>query len=114
MSFSLDARSGIRILKVNERRAALDIATDIKDCLFSEIENKKKKIIVDLNYVEFVDSSFLGSLVAGLKLIQLKDGEIKIAELHPHVRITFELTKLDKLFNIYHTVEEAMRSFNTA
>jgi anti-anti-sigma factor len=47
--------------------------------------------------------------VAGLKQVKSKDGKIKISGLHPHVRITFELTRLDHLFKIYQTIEQAMR-----
>ena len=85
------------------------MAPEIKECLLTEIEQGSIKIIIDFSYVEFVDSSFLGALVAGLKQIKSKNGEIKISGLHPHVRITFELTRLDHLFKIYTSIEQAMR-----
>ena len=104
-----EMRSGFLVIQINARRATVDLAPDIKECLLTEIDNGILKIIIDFSYVEFVDSSFLGSLVAGLNKIKSKNGEIKISGLHPHVRITFELTRLDHLFNIYHSIEQAMR-----
>ena len=107
--FEWEIRNEFLVLRLNARRATVDMAPDLKDWLFSEIENGNTHIIIDFSYVEFVDSSFLGALVASLKEIKSKDGEIKISGLHPHVRITFELTRLDHLFKIYQTIEQAMR-----
>ena len=102
-------RGDFLVIQLNVRRATANIATDLKERLLDEINSGSTKIIISLNYVEFVDSSFLGALVAGLKQIKLKHGEMKIVGLHPHVRVTFELTRLDQMLPIYQTVEEAMR-----
>jgi anti-anti-sigma factor len=107
--FEWELRNEFLVLRVNARRATVDMAPDLKDRLFSEIENGNIHIIIDFSYVEFVDSSFIGALVAGLKQVKSRQGEIKISGLHPHVRITFELTRLDHLFKIYQTIEQAMR-----
>jgi anti-sigma B factor antagonist len=108
-NFEWELRNDFLVLRVTARRATLDMASDLKDWLFSEIANGHIHIIIDFSYVEFVDSSFLGALVAGLKEVKSKEGEIKISGLHPHVRITFELTRLDHLFEIYQSIEQAMR-----
>ena len=108
-NFEWELRNEFLVLRLNARRATVDMAPDLKDRLLSEIDNGNIHIIIDFSYVEFVDSSFIGSLVAGLKKIKSKEGEIKISGLHPHVRITFELTRLDHLFKIYQTIEQAMR-----
>jgi len=107
--FKWEIRNGFLVIQVNARRATVDMAPEIKQRLFTEIEKGNIKIIMDFSYVEFVDSSFLGALVAGLKQIKSKDGEIKISGLHPHVRMTCELTRLDHLFKIYQSIEQAMR-----
>jgi anti-anti-sigma factor len=109
LDFEWEIRSGFLVIQMKARRATVDMASQIKDRLFTEIDNGNISIIIDFSYVEFVDSSFLGALVAGLKKIKSKDGEIKISGLHPHVRITFELTRLDHLFKIYQSIEQAMR-----
>ena len=107
--FEWEIRGGFLVIQINARRATVDMAPEIKERLYTEIDNGSIKIIIDFSYVEFVDSSFLGALVAGLKRVKSKDGEIKISGLHPHVKITFELTRLDHLFKIYTSIEQAMR-----
>jgi anti-anti-sigma factor len=108
-NFEWEHRAEFLVLHVKARRATVDMAPDLKDWLISEINNGNIRIIIDFSYVEFVDSSFLGALVAGLKQVKSKEGEIRISGLHPHVRITFELTRLDHLFTVYQTIEQAMR-----
>lgn len=109
MDLKSDFRGDFLIIEVNKRRATLDLAPEMREKIISEINHGRGKIIVNLSYVEFIDSSFLGSLVAGVKLIKEKGGKIIIVGLHPHVRVTFELTHMDKIFPVYTTIEEAMR-----
>jgi anti-anti-sigma factor len=113
LEVKLDLKSDFRgeflIIEVNKRRATLDLASEMREKIISEINHGNGKIIVNLSYVEFIDSSFLGSLVAGVKLIKEKGGKIIIVGLHPHVRVTFELTHMDKIFPVYSTIEDAMR-----
>ncbi len=110
MDLKSDFRGDFLIIEVNKRRATLDLAPEMREKIISEINHGNGKIIVNLSYVEFIDSSFLGSLVAGVKLIKEKGGKIIIVGLHPHVRVTFALTHMDKIFPVYITVEEAMRN----
>jgi len=109
LDLNCEFRGEFLIIEVNKRRATLDLAPEMREKIISEINHGNGKIIVNLAYVEFLDSSFLGSLVAGVKLIKEKGGKIIIVGLHPHVRITFELTHMDKIFPVYLTIEEAMR-----
>jgi anti-sigma B factor antagonist len=66
------------------------------------------EVVVDLGGVNFIDSSALSTLVQAMKRAREQGGEIKLAQLQSPVRIIFELTRLDKAFSIYPSVEEAL------
>ena len=102
----------IAVIQVNRRRATVDLAPQMREKLISEITHGNGRIIVNLSYVEFIDSSFLGALVSGLKLIKARKAKIALVELHPHVQTTLSLTHMDRIFPIYHSVEEAMRELS--
>jgi anti-sigma B factor antagonist len=102
-------RKDYTIIQVNRRRATVDLAPELREKIASEVKNEHENIIINLDYVEFVDSSFLGALVAGLRLVKTKGGRILVVGLHPHVRTTFELTHMDRIFPVYISVEEAIR-----
>ena len=110
--YNTQEEKGIIIVELSERRATVEIAKDFKNDFLALIENgNTKKIIVDFSKVEFVDSSFLGAIVSGLKKITSLKGDIKILSLQSPVRAMFELTRLYKVFEIFDNKEDALNSF---
>lgn len=94
-------------------RGNLDIqnSTDFKNTVKSTVSDGNIKIVIDLAYVNFIDSSGLGSLVACLRSTNQEGGSVKLAGLTSEVRIVIELTRLHHVFSIFHTVEDAVASF---
>ncbi|HEX2788168.1 MAG TPA: STAS domain-containing protein [Ignavibacteria bacterium] len=112
MNYEVTEENGVTIIKVNLKRATVDVVKDFKNFLFNLIDNdQKKKIILDLSNVEFVDSSFLGAVVSGLKKVTAIKGDIKVVELQAPVRAMFELTRLYKVFEIFDNKQDAINSF---
>ncbi len=70
-------------------------------------ERGVKHLILNLSKVEYLDSTGLGVLIGGLK--RLREGEGNLALVGPGMRIMriFEITGLDKIFDIYSTEAEA-------
>ena len=66
-----------------------------------------KHLIINLSKVEYLDSTGLGVLIGGLK--RLREVEGNLALVGPGMRILcfFEITGLDKIFDIYETEEQA-------
>jgi anti-sigma B factor antagonist len=71
----------------------------------------QKAIVLDFAGLKFVDSSGIGALLSCLRLAKTNGGEIRISGLLPNVRSLFELVRLDRLFEIFSTSDEAVASF---
>ena len=69
------------------------------------------RIVIDMEGVSFVDSTGLGSVIAALKQIRSRQGELRIAAPNQQVRVVLELTTLDRVFPYFATVEEALTGF---
>lgn len=69
-----------------------------------------KDAVVNLNQVNFMDSTALAALVQGMKRCRQAGGDLHLCCLQQPVRIIFELTRLDKAFDIYETESEALRA----
>ncbi len=67
-----------------------------------------KKIVVDLERVSYIDSSGLATLVEMLKKTKSQGGSLGLATMSEKVKSLFEITKLDKLFQIYPGQKEAL------
>jgi anti-sigma B factor antagonist len=69
------------------------------------------KLLVNLEGVNFIDSTALSTLVRGLKHCREKNGDLHLSNLQQPVRVIFELTRLDKAFDIYPSETEASFAF---
>lgn len=67
-----------------------------------------KKLVVDLAKVNYIDSSGLATLVELLKKTKGQGGGLALAGMSEQVKSLFEITKLDKLFPIFQTHQEAV------
>ncbi len=67
-----------------------------------------KKLVVDLAKVNYIDSSGLATLVELLKKTKSQGGGLALAGMSDKVKSLFEITKLDKLFPIFATQQEAI------
>ncbi|MFZ4395433.1 MAG: STAS domain-containing protein [Kiritimatiellia bacterium] len=69
-----------------------------------------RNVVVDLTGVDLLDSSGLGALVALLKRVSERGGDLKIAGLQKKVRMVFEITRAFKVFDIFDQADEALQA----
>lgn len=110
MQVNMEEKGGISIVRV---KGDIDINTspDVKRSFEPLIKDKKAKVVVDLKEVDYVDSSGLATLVEILKKLRAYGGKLKLAALSSKVRGLFEITKLNKLFDISEDAAKAVDSF---
>jgi anti-sigma B factor antagonist len=91
----------------------LDVAgaPALKDAISELAQNGPPRVVIDMEGVSFVDSTGLGSVIAALKQIRNRQGELRLAAPNQQVRVVLELTTLDKVFPYFATVEEALAGF---
>ncbi len=111
MNYSFEVQDKILITKLHGKRATVEFSGELKKEMLEKIEEGYQNVVVDLSEIEFVDSSFLGAMVAGLKKATMKNGDLKIVGLQSPVRAMFELTRLYRIFDIFDDLEEALSSF---
>ncbi len=88
----------------------LDITTawqfrlKLQDC----IAKLSRHIVVNLSQVNFIDSSGLTSLVAGMRDADKVRGSFRICNVHPEAKLVFEVTMMDSVFEIFENESEAL------
>lgn len=85
-------------------------APRVKSSLVELVNEGKYNIIVDLNNVDFMDSSGLGVLVGSLKRVKPHQGTISIVCSKEKILKIFKITGLTKVFPINDTQEEAIKN----
>lgn len=87
--------------------SANKIRRDIND----SINEGYNVILVDLEKIDFVDSSGLGALVAAAQNVNSTGGQMFICSLNEQVKMLFELTKMERIFKIFANQEEFNKIF---
>lgn len=84
-----------------------------RDIIYEAIEQDKVFIVADLKDATWMNSSGLGMLISGLTTLRSSGGDLRLTNLSEKVRRPLEITKLESVFLIYNSVEEAINSFKT-
>jgi anti-sigma B factor antagonist len=83
-------------------------APRLRERLLDLVEEGSYQLIVDMEAVEFLDSTGLGVLVGGLKRVRAHDGWIDLVCTQSRMLRIFRITGLNRVFSIYNSVPEAV------
>lgn len=75
------------------------------------VDDGKKKLVVDLGQVKWMNSTGLGALMGALTTARNNQAELKLANVTDKVQSLFMITKLITVFETYDSVVEAAASF---
>ena len=106
-----EKKVGDVIVLVIEGEINFNSSPDFRKAFLKVLESKALKVAVNLSSVAYVDSSGLATLVEAHQKMKGSGGRLRLTNLTPKVRSLFEITKLEKLFDIQSTEEEAVKNF---
>ena len=94
---------------VVEVRGEVDVYTSsvLRERLVELIDGGHRQVVVDLDRVEFLDSSGLGVLVGALRRLRTVGGELTLVCTNEKLLKVFRITALDRVFTIHDSVEAA-------
>ncbi len=111
MDFKAEKQNDVAIVHVYLTRATLARAVKFKEFVDEIIKEGTKKIIIDLTLCEYIDSTFLGALVSLLKKVNSLGGDVRLVYSKEAPSLVFIITRMDKVFKIFSTLNEALESF---
>jgi anti-sigma B factor antagonist len=104
----------IRVVEFTNNRI-LDEAniTEIGQTLGALIEERENpKLLLDFAAVDHLSSAALGMLINANNKVRERSGQLRLTNIKAQILEVFVITKLNKLFKIYPTRDEALASFN--
>jgi anti-sigma B factor antagonist len=84
---------------------------ELKQRVLDALEAGDRKFLIDFTKTGYIDSSGLGVLVSLSKKIRDEGGDLRLAGLNEDLKTLFELTKLDTLFAIADSAQQALTAF---
>ena len=82
-------------------------APQLREALIGAIEDGSRDVVVDLQGVDFLDSTGLGVLVAGLKRVRQYGGDLSLVCTREHILKILDITGLVKVLKVHDSVEAA-------
>ncbi|MGI8935382.1 STAS domain-containing protein [Leptolyngbya sp. BC1307] len=80
-------------------------AEEVRAQVDSALSTGAKTLLMDLKDITFIDSSGLGVLVSVLKKVRSQGCEMVVCAINPQVKMLFELTSMDRVFEIFENRE---------
>jgi anti-anti-sigma factor len=95
-------------LKIVQPSGILDGTTahEFRQQIKSSVEKQSAIILIDFKDVKFMDSSGLGALILSLKTVRSAGIKMVLCSINDQIRMLFELTSMDRVFEIYPSREE--------
>jgi anti-sigma B factor antagonist len=104
--------SHVTIVDINGRITLGDETGQLRDTVRQLIAAGKKKIILNLAHVDYIDSSGVGELVSSFTAVRNAGGELKLLSLTKKVHDVVQVTKLYTVFDIKDDEFTAIKSFD--
>jgi anti-sigma B factor antagonist len=104
--------SHVSIVDIHGRITLGDETGQLRDTVHQLIAAGKKKIILNLAHVDYIDSSGVGELVSSFTAVRNAGGELKLLSLSKKVHDVVQVTKLYTVFDIKDDEFTAIKSFD--
>ncbi|TNG00655.1 MAG: anti-sigma factor antagonist [Gammaproteobacteria bacterium] len=98
-----------RVVRLEGRLDAAAVR-DHRDELTSIADETNKWLIMNMDKVDFIDSSGLGLIVSLIRRTRERRADLSVCNLSPQAKSLFELTRMARIFSIYPTEESALQA----
>lgn len=109
MNITRQTIDDVLLVKVCEDRIDAAVAIQFKDALREAVADAPARIVLDLSQVAFMDSSGLGAVIGAMKQLA-PDRKLELAALSTAVEKVFRLTRMDQVFVIHDSPEQAIEA----
>lgn len=114
MALRIDTKesNGVTVLTLAGRVTLGDESSQMRSAIKDLIAQGKKRLVLDLESLSYIDSAGLGTLVAAYTSARSSGADIKLANITQKLDELLNITKLVTVFSVYASVDEAIKSFS--
>jgi len=101
----------VEVLDLEGRITIGDSSVTLRDLVRDEVNQGKKKLLLNLAGCTYIDSAGLGELISAFTTVKNRGGELKLLNLTKRIHDLMQITKLYTVFDIYDNEATAVASF---
>lgn len=83
----------------------------VQDRIYKAIEENMINVVLDMGGIKWMNSAGLGIIMASITTLRGSGGDLKLANVNERVLRPIEITKLDRVIEMYETVDQAVENF---
>jgi len=102
---------GVIVIDLDGRITLGDGSALLRDLIRENLNKGYKKLVLNLAAISYLDSTGLGELVSGYRLVKSQGGELKLLNLNKKVSDLLQVTKLYAVFDVHNVEAQAVASF---
>ena len=110
MDIPIEVSAGVTFAEIPVKELDASNAGDLKTAMMPILDHSSK-LVIDLNRMQFIDSSGLGAILSCLRQATARGGDLKLCRMTRQVRTAFELVRMHRVFDIFETREDAAHAF---
>tara|TARA_B100001123_G_scaffold450583_2_gene622151 strand:+ start:560 stop:901 length:342 start_codon:yes stop_codon:yes gene_type:complete len=111
MNLTTETSKDITIVRIGENRLVYPLLSDFLDTVTKIIETGKRKILIDLSQVNYVDSATMGCFMDLYRQIRNVDGVLKLSGVKNRVETMFSMTGAQNFIELHSNEASALKSF---
>lgn len=105
---SSKAESGARLLALEGKLTVGDACASLREAVRQELEQGNRTIVLDMQKLNYIDSSGLGTLVSVLMAARREQGDLAVSNVPPRIRDLLHVCRLDTIIQLLeHSVRDA-------
>ena len=110
MKMEVTKENNVTIVAV-EGEIDVETSPQLRERFDELLAQGEHNFVIDLGGVDFIDSSGLAAFVRLFKRVRVGEGDVKLCCIRPEILKIFELTRLNRVFDIFDTRAEAVESY---
>ncbi|HHS13482.1 MAG TPA: anti-sigma factor antagonist [bacterium] len=107
-----ETRNDVLVLVFSGEMMGGEEAGDFQKRVYSAIEQSSVNVVIDMTGLKWMNSSGLGFIMAGLTTLRAGGGDLRLCCASDRVRRPIEVTRLDRVIQMFDSVDEAVGSFS--
>ena len=111
MQLAFEERGDVRIVRVLEAKLTYPVLSAFFAEVRQLVEGGARHLLIDLQAVGYIDSASIGCLMDIHRLLQEKNGQVKLSGLQPRVETMISMTGVHKIVPLHREEEDALAGF---
>ncbi len=107
---NIKEQNGSVVIELKGKLTGGPVSELLDNTLDNFISKGKKNIVIDLSGIKFINSSGMGILISGYYKTKDNGGTLKLANITRKIEEILSITRLNQIFEIYNSVDEAVNS----